>query len=54
MSWKSWRINECSAIIKNRFKPDTEDVFTEEEIRKIDNEVQQWDERELPASIQAK
>ena len=47
-------INERSAIIENRFKPDTEDAFTEEEIRKIDNEVQQWNERELPASIQAK
>jgi hypothetical protein len=47
-------INERSAIIENRFKPDTEDAFTEEEIRKIDKEVQQWNERELPPSIQAK
>jgi hypothetical protein len=47
-------INERSAIIENKFKPDTEDAFTEEEIRKIDNEVQQWNERELPPSIQAK
>jgi hypothetical protein len=47
-------INERSAIIEKRFKPDTEDAFTEEEIRKIDSEVQRWNERELPASIQAK
>jgi hypothetical protein len=47
-------INERSAIIENKFKCSTEDGFTEDEIRKIDNEVQQWNERELPASIQAK
>lgn len=47
-------INERSAIIENKFKCGTEDGFTEDEIRKIDNEVQQWNERELPASIQAK
>ena len=47
-------INERSAIIENKFKCGTQDAFTEEEIRKIDNKVQQWNERELPASIQAK
>jgi type I restriction-modification system DNA methylase subunit len=47
-------INARSAIIENKFKPNTEHAFTEEEIRKIDNEVQRWNERELPPSIQAK
>jgi len=47
-------INERSAIIENRFKPNTEDAFSDEEIRRIDNEVQRWNEKELPPSIQAK
>jgi hypothetical protein len=47
-------INERSGIIEKKFRPDSEEAFTDEEIRKIDNEVQKWNEREVPPSIQAK